>query len=360
MDRKKIAIQTQTPYNNYGGILQAFALQKILISWDYEVVILSTRRNVDSNLKGIKGFFKDVIQKIKYSEYFKKKKQLDTLMAKDLNQYLKMSSFLPTYDKWCQYIKSENFDILIAGSDQIWRLDYNREQLLESYLVYNKSRVRKISYAASLGVSDLTDELKNLMEKYLPSFDAISVREQDSVELLKKIGIEATLCLDPTLLLSSDDYIKMFNLKDEQKNQVFLYSLGTYINDLKLKGYLDTKSEVKRISGDLTIYNYNDSKFFKPSFVEWVQHIYSSEIVVTDSFHGMVFAIIFKKPFYVIVNHGRGASRFTSLLSQLGLTERIWDGKSSVKIKQIEYTDVYEKLENQKIKSMEFLRNNLK
>lgn len=366
---KKIAIQTLTPNDNYGGILQAFALQQILKLKGFDVVTLNTKQD----FRGWEASRpKTLLRKIKFSlrillkaearmEYKLKQKKtsMRAHLERHFKQYLSLSPLLPTYSDWCDYIKQNKIDILIAGSDQIWRLEYNREQILESYLVYNDTPVKKISYAASLGVSVLDEELKNLMQKYLPSFDAISVRELDSVELLSEIGIKSQVCLDPTLLLSDSDYIKLFDLKKTADVFAFSYILDKNNSDENIKSVLpDINLEIKKIDGDMTYQNFDDPNFHKPLFTEWLQYIYSSKMMITDSFHGMVFSIIFKKPFYVRINKERGASRFISLLSQLDLMDRIWDG-SKITYKEIDYTPIYEKLQILKEKSMDFLNSNL-
>lgn len=362
---KKIAIQTLRLHANYGGLLQAFALYKFIQNLGHEVIVLNTAENYDINKRTFTQKCKSLIARLLISERRRKhrfhqiKKKINQDFNKDFTEkYINLTPPLYNYEEWSNYILKNKIEILIAGSDQVWRLAYNEMEREQCFLDYNLSPLKKLSYAASLGVSKIDKELRDCLLKYLLSFETISVREIDSAKMLAEIGLKSEVCLDPTLLFTAKDYINFFDLKKIEEDFIFAYILDYEQGNYNIEPLLKDPNIKLKIQEDLTVKNAQKKDFKKCSVIEWLQNIYSSKFIITDSFHGVVFSIIFKKPFYVKVNHERGASRFISLLSQLDLMDRFWDG-TKIEPKEIDYDSVYNKLDGLKTSSIEFLKENL-
>ena len=358
--KKKIGIQTLILRKNYGGLLQAFALQHVLEGMGHEVVHLNAKRNTDSIKQRFRYLISRLIRRDLYKVEDKVKARFDLFIKQNIN----LSKPLNNRNKWESYIKKQKFDVLIAGSDQVWRLDYNKDCIPECFLDYRLGGVKKISYSASLGVSTFDDRLKEILSKYLPSFDSLSLRENDSVRLLKQeLNIDSSIAVDPTLLLDKEDYIKYFGLKENLTKSLFCYVLDDENLDFaKLKNLAtDLQLDLKKINGcGVTSSNYKSKDIIeKPTIEQWLEGIYSSDLVITDSFHGVVFSIIFNKPFYVRLNKERGVSRFISLLESLDLEDRILN-EDSFSYEKIDYLTVNKKLVSLKEYSYKYLYDNLK
>lgn len=332
----KIAIFTLPLRNyNYGGVLQNYALQTFLIkNFNCEV------QTIDYNIyRSTEIKIKTFLQKVVYSGYWKFKnevnKEFDTFFKNDL----KLSPLMGSYQSVSQYLVKNKFDVLITGSDQVWRLDYafgDISKLMFLNFEGFKNPVKKVSYAASFGVDKWTYDNKTTeIKNALNSFDAISVREDSGLEICKKVfNVDAKNLIDPTLLLSKEEYIDQLKL-NRKENSKFLYS---YILDIseekrlildqiktKLKVELATTILASEILYKVKPNNYKQFKGLKAESInEWVNSFYNSEYIITDSFHGMVFSIIFNKQFIVIGNKERGMSRFQSLLKKLNLEDRLF------------------------------------
>ena len=254
-------------------------------------------------------------------------------------------------------IKEKEYDILMVNSDQTWRKwdkDYYDIAFLQ--FAYNWS-VPKFVYAASLGFDtwNFTKEDENISKVLLKNFTGISVREIRSVKLIKDhLGIESQFVLDPTLLIDKKYYlylIKNFKI-DKIINQkyIFVYSVT---NSKELKNYL------RMISKKYKIYFVNTK--VKNNIKKFIYGIYHCKAVITDSFHGTIFSIIFNKPFISFVYSYKGKERFNSLKYIFKFNNRIFDYKLKPDIEILEKPlninkDVLLKL---KKKSIYFLKRNL-
>lgn len=383
----KIAILTQPIKHNYGGIIQAYALEHILESFGHEVTILNI---VDNRLK--RYSFKERVGSIiyrAYLHYFKGQtdikvvknyklslKQEEVVYKKTLefiNSNMNLSSKILSHSNLSDY--SKLFDAFVVGSDQVWRYRYS-PYLPHYYLDFlgNSDKLR-IAYAASFGL-DSIDEYPNLIKEecreLIKKFNGISVREYSGISICEKeFGISPEWVLDPTMLLSSEDYVSLINKNYNQKlptnssGNCFIYFLNE--EDAKKKLALNICNSISyemfdsksRISvADVTKNNITDA--IKPALEEWLACIYYSDLIITDSFHGCVFSIIFKKDFWVLDNETRGTTRIDSLLNLFELSDRRICNQDMVnrnRIKtHIDYTKVYEIMEVEKEKSINFLK----
>lgn len=353
----KIGILTQHFLLNYGGIIQNFALQQVLLklghgplTFEHDTCYSRTRwflRTVKQILRtrsfhnlplypvykgriGNKNFIKFVLKNIK------------SVPVKD---------FIPLLT--AKY----GIDAYIVGSDQVWRPAFNLgSRLGNMFLDFADDQVKKLSYAASFGCREweYTKEQEQMCSKLAKRFNAISVREASGIELCKQhFGVDATLVLDPTLLLTKEDYKKVCADIPTKDKHVFVYSL--VISDKVLA----VASSISQKTGLPVVVKQAGDKVKKEDTIEdWFAEFRDAEYVVTDSFHGMVFSIIFNKPFSIVMNPSGGNDRYISLLSQLGLMERIIKDNQISNLESINWDGVNKKLEVLRHESMNFLKVN--
>jgi len=374
----KIGILTQPLVRNYGGILQAYALQIVLKRMGNEVLIIDMHYKKNWFLESFKSTIKIILNSLGLK--LNKKQFIINPNLKQFNEIYKNNGFFINKSinktKRINHIKNYTdiaeygFEAIIVGSDQVWRPEFspNMPNYFLDFLKEIKG-VKRISYAASFGVDywKFNETETKTYSKLVQNFDAVSVREDSAIELCKKnMNVNATLVLDPTLLLSVDDYEKLID-KEEcsvHNNSLFCYVLDDAPDKKAIVEFLSMELNLIPNSIDMklkykSINKIDVDKSVYPSIGNWINGFKNSEYVVTDSFHGMVFSILFNKPFVVIGNVDRGMSRFTSLLKLLQLESRLvfsLDQLSTDKINEpIDYIAVNEIITKEKKKSMEFL-----
>lgn len=372
---KRVLILTQPLHNNYGGLLQAYALQKVVKGFGLEVVTNKVKLKAE-RIFTIKHILNYCISKAKrvaktllgYSIKTPKKMQI-------ISQYtsLFISKFITTenVDKITEKVAND-FDIFIVGSDQVFRRRWsNVTQYFLKDLRERNDKI-KIAYAASFGTDDLSEWSEkeiSLCKSLAPKFKAISVREDSGVEIFKKyFDTNAELVLDPTLLLEKDDYIDSIDSEDSiiKSNILMCYVLDKTPEKTQIINHIKDKMglSVLEVMPE-EIFNKHTKDITKcifPSVSKWLAGFRDAQFVVTDSFHGTVFSIIFNKPFICIANKMRGLSRFTSLLKIFGLEERLvcsTDGLSELLLKSIDFEKVNAVKQEWRKKSLNFLKDNL-
>jgi hypothetical protein len=360
----KIGVLTLTPKNNYGGILQAVALCGYLENRGHEIVLIDKKRfkrNIPNKI--VTGLIERLpLQNIrnKRQDYLKTK-QLEPFLGKYLPR--KSKEIVSSQDLKA-LVEDEGFDAVIVGSDQVWRYQYIGDGHHNVFFLdFEVAKpVKKIAYAASFGKDKWeapghVPEISKLLEK----FDGISTREKSGVELCMKIFSAQSVLnvLDPTMLVGPSFYDPFFN---KLKKGPELKTITAYILDInkEKKGIVDfLKSSLEHSLGSLHQINLSEQKdgvFY--SVEDWLWQIKNAEFIVTDSFHGMAFSILFEKQFIVIGNASRGLSRFTDLLSELGLCDRLISNEAvclGLLGKRIDYSVVNEKLEALRGESERFL-----
>lgn len=369
----KIGILTLPIAENYGGILQAIALYRYLHNQGHDVVLVYK----DSYQKPLKKIVKEILLKIpfhnlkniktnheKYIEYQKRKAFHRTFVEKEI---YKISENLYTKEDLENFVNKENFDAVIVGSDQVWRKAYINDKHYKSYFLdfVDGTKTKKIAYAASFGKDywEGKDDIEDIA-KLLSDFKAVSTREKSGLAICKNsFGFnDAKHVLDPTMLMNKEFYINEIISKYDT-SRVSKGGLLTYVLDEE-----DEKKEIiDFVKDNLKIDKANHLKGFNSSKTtysvpEWLASFSNADFVVTDSFHGMVFSIIFEKYFLVIGNEGRGLDRFVSLLSLLGLEDRLILNKSELnieKLKKIDFINVKEILNKEQKISEDFLERAL-
>jgi polysaccharide pyruvyl transferase WcaK-like protein len=317
----KISILTQALGHNYGGLLQAYALQAYLKSLGCEVETLNRRAPTRKLRIAFKYLIRNLVLYRNLTEF--------------RNKNLKISPVIKSEQKLREYYRKNSFDIVLVGSDQVWRPSYS-PSLYNFYLDFLddiQCSAKRVSYAASFGVDEWeyspeqTVTCKNLIQK----FDAVSVREDSALSLCRNyLDVDAEWVVDPTLLLDAGDYEKLIGEPESKGDptKVLAYLLdhsqdkGNIVK--KVASTLPAESvaiETQMIITQATARNLLLRPY--PKVEDWLKGFRSAKFVVTDSFHGCVFSIIFNRPFVAICNFHRGSSRFHSLLKMFELEERL-------------------------------------
>lgn len=372
----KIGVLTLPLHTNYGGILQAYALQQVLKRMGHEAVLLDRKRFSlpPWHLRPLK-YGKRIINKYIFGKHISVFAEKHKIKEQNIKQRFTKEFvcdnierlIFKSYDK----IKAKDYDCLIVGSDQVWRpkyANYLLNGIEHSYLDFAELwKVRRVAYAASFGTNDweYTDKEAEDCKRLLKKFDYVSVREKDGINLCQKhFGIDAKLLLDPTLLLEKKDYIKLFEKKQTppssgnlmvyvlDRNQDTDHFITQYANSQGLVPFY-TNTQVD--NGQIDI-----NERVQPPLEKWLRGFYDADFIITDSFHACVFSILFNKNFVVLGNATRGLSRFDSLLSMFGLEDRmISDLESAIALPLIEYAKVNEKVREMRDISISFLKDAL-
>ena len=372
----KIGILALQLRYNFGGILQAYALQKTLNDMGHNAVHIDQYKYVSLGpwYKKYPIYLKRAIRKHLGSE--------DIVVRADvaINNASKIISTHtePFIEKHIRRIftrdfsnlRKGDFDAFIVGSDQVWRPKYFFSKIENAYLDFAKEwNIKRIAYAASFGTEEweYTDEQTINCAALLKKFNAASVRESSAVKLCsEKLWVDAQHVLDPTMLLSKDDYIKLFEETDTNKSDgnLFCYILD---ENREKNIIIDTISKEKGLTPFYVNSKYEDSNAplkerIQQPVEKWLRAFHDAEFIITDSFHACVFSIIFNKPFIVYGNKKRGLARFESLLKLFELEERLVcspDDVNKVLKTPIDWNKVNSIHRQMKDESLLFLTNNL-
>lgn len=347
----KIGILTFQRAENYGALLQAYALKTYLSSLGHYVSIVDYWPAYHYNHYKLFDFehFKAIKfrGKISYSinklcsmyVRFARKHSLTRFMT----QYLDLPSSI-VYSRDNQVC--DTFDIVFYGSDQIWRKQnmagcdgFNPWYFGDEHI---KAK-RKIAYAASMGTTSLSAEEKNWVKSYLKNFDYISVREIDLQAIVQSMGYKATLVCDPVFLLSKEDWLSLSSLGKRKNGYILYYNLlnskeSTIIAN---KLSMEKKLPVKELNMKAIL----RTKRMIPnaSINEFINLIANADYVVTNSFHGLAFSIIMNKQVYAAGLKDK-ASRIVSLLDICGMSDRLVTADTYNQCKNIDYKHVEERI----------------
>ena len=371
----KIGILSLPLDENYGGILQAYALQTTLQDLGHEVQVLNIstpgRINLWEKLVGIvRVVFKMLKNKTRYSIRWWKGHECKLVLQQNtdvfINKYIQNR-----FCKALSEITENEFDAIVVGSDQVWRKIYfapNWHTTIEdAFLKFaEKWDIIKISYAASFGLDNIDEysfQEKNNVSSLLRAFDYVSVREASGVDICNSLGKNALYVIDPTLLLPRDIYLSL--IKDysfAETGELFNYILDpSQKKQLVIDDICIRKSwRSFRVNGYLSD---GQSHYIQRPVEDWLSGFNTAKAVITDSFHACVFSMIFNKPFLVIPNKDRGIARIESLLDLFGQKERIVGAIEEVENKLClldRKPDVTDLISEQKNKSLTFLKKALK
>lgn len=382
----KIGILTLPLHLNYGGILQAWALQQILIKLGHEPEMIYRRWDVPKpsyalRLRRCLSFCKCLFNRVILGDktfglmnpfgriYFPQ----NALECKNPFSDAKFVKYrirktIPLYsdDEMRHVVNRRKYDGFIVGSDQVWREEYspNIFNFFLDFLQETDTR-KRIAYAASFGKEHnyISDDKISECRRLLNRFDAVSVRENEGIDIMSRdFGYQQVeKVLDPTLLLTLYDYENIIRKADRCETRY----IATYVLD-KTRDKTDivnTIAACKKLPIREMNIDFNPTGMSTVS--QWLALIADADFVVTDSFHGCVFSIIFGKPFVALANSERGLNRFVSLLSELNLSDRLiftsddFTANTEYLLSIPDYKSVYMRLDNLRQNSLKFLTNAL-
>ncbi|MDD2961537.1 MAG: polysaccharide pyruvyl transferase family protein [Muribaculaceae bacterium] len=348
----KINLLTMHYSLSIGATLQTYATCRILEKMGHEVTIINFKDKVElKRRKSIKYWLSSGTTKILF-ELFKQK------------HFPKRTKEIFHID----YEKLPKADLYISGSDQIWNPHIVDENLPVYMFNFIPDNIKRISYASSFGVnkweqdSETTQQVQNLLSK----FSHLAVREDTGVKFCTDIfKLNAKQVLDPTLLI--DDYSNLIgNIRLKDEIVCFKLSLNNdfYDSVAYIRGILKIKTALLHTLIPSRKFDKNYFSLFE-SPIKWMRRIASAKLVITDSFHGLAFSIIFKKNFIVLAGEKNKTTRLLSLLNTLGLNERYFDSYESLRknknilVSDIDYNNVNSILEEKKKESLQYLRNSI-
>lgn len=385
----KVGILTFARTNNYGATLQCYALSEFLKKNGCEVIIINVPLLYPGKSKKISFLIKIYLKfNMLFKYIFKHKSYLlireNKRYKRNINQQIEdnkydklnmnefekfRSKYLPEITK--EYFSKSDFekeypeaDLYIVGSDQVWNNWVTNIQYDIFFFSFLKSGSKRISYAPSFGGSskwtydtELTCKIKDL----LLQFNKISVRDIDSMNILNNVfKLQGEAVLDPTFLIDNyDELLNDSNLDAKGNMFCFKFIINDYWADVIQFMAKELNLSVRMDSCLIPIKDFP----FNPvtSIPDWLRLIKTSDFVFTDSFHGMVFCILFKKQFVVTPSYANGEGRYKDLAEKLGLEDRLYtktqDVYSHKEIwkKKINYNLVYEKIESLRYESKDFL-----
>ncbi len=374
----KIGILTQPLHLNYGGVLQAYALQRILREMGHEAVVVRfaptyslARPWVERLGMGVRNVVKKIITPSLSNP--------DAIAARRIErfveQYVQPQTAIVSSPEELAVVclEAEAFEGYMVGSDQVWRPCYS-PHIAGMFLDFAQSQqVRRVAYAASFGVDEWEFSEQETAEcaALAQQFDAISVREESGMHLCSQyLQVEASHVIDPTLLLQREDYETLVRAEGEPQSSGNLFSylfddteqnvalVNAVADVLKLKPF-ETKQKCPPTWQNL---RRRKEDCICPSVTAWLRSFMDSRFVLTDSFHGCVFAILFNKPVITVGSESRGQARFLSLLKMLGLEDRLYTGKESITemaARPIDWTEINARLRRWREKSLTFLHQSL-
>lgn len=356
----KAAIMTIYDISNYGNRLQNYAVQFVLNKMQLETVTYAHDSERITYVQKIKYLIQTascyhIPGNISYWKYYMPKCMI---FEKFNDRYIKH-----TYFKTIDEI-DKNIDYFIIGSDQVWNpLWYDRALCKKDiFLLSFVEKTKKVCFSPSFGLERLPQKWEPWFKKNLEDFEYLSVRENAGAKIIKELtGREAEVLIDPTLMLSKDEWMKIAQppvkvIKNEE--YVFTYFLG----GVSEKGKED-------IAFLMQNYNYRIIDVLdmsKPEYMsdpsEFIFLIANAKMILTDSFHGCVFSFIFDKPFWVYdrVNGMEMNSRIETFLSKFDLKGRKRKGETAIDNFKVDYSKGKEILCNEKEKLVAFLSKSIK
>lgn len=383
-NKKKIGLLTLALHENYGGILQAFALQKFITDLGYETVFINRQPNrirysdikkppIIKELTFIKRLWNDFDNR---QRIYKDSSAIENFISR---YFVPRTETIVEDDGMKPLISKYNLGAIVVGSDQVWQPRYSGSYTKNLFLDFSSGvDIQRLTYAASFGgnVWDYPPVKTLELSALLKRFNGVSVRESSGVQLCKQtFDVVPVQLVDPTLLLPREDYETLIGDDD----QIFLEKqpfLLTYILDpsKEITSIVDKVARERNLkvvsigcmveANGKTFYGKPKTKKIYPPISQWLSSFKNADFIITDSFHGVVFSNIFKRSFLAIGNRERGLDRFESLLKLLGLPDRLIF-KDTIVTKQlveskVDFSNIDRIVQNERNRSKDYLNEHLK
>lgn len=374
----KIGTLTFHITSNYGALLQAYALQVVLNRMGHSSEVINYQfpgsenllcqklgdcRTIRRKIQHIYEFVWCLATPVGYGQRLRISRSIDFI-----KNYIPVSE--KVYSSYSELKKeATSYDVYITGSDQVWNPNL-KETSDNAYLLEFVPKGRlKISYAASFGVSDLPQDQFELYGRALLKFNHISVREQEGVEIVRKVTDEkdAQLVLDPTMLLTREQWLDLAVYKPKQKEYILCYFLDDFDQSRKFVKNLQENYGLPVLYLGFNkkyLFNSNMELISDAGPREFLGLFANASHVVTNSFHGTVFSLLFRKSFYSLLgsNPYRKSMncRLYNLANLLNLDGRICEASTMVRRDQsIDFDRIDFLLSHERKKSLEFIEKSL-
>lgn len=369
---KKILLSTIIDYNNYGNRLQNFALQELLTKVGFKVETLlnnPTETKVSSKIKyilsnrSIIDIFSLIIRKI---NFFKKNNSSQQFNQSDIAIInLRRKHFLEfthnnivetpykVYADQCDEISIDDYECFVTGSDQVWNPNFRYGSPID-FLRFAPEN-KRIAYAPSIGIDELPEKHKKNYALWLKEIPYLSVREEAGAKIIENLtGRKVPVLVDPTLLLSKEKWLQVTEASPNKPKTKYVatYFLGG-LSDEQLE-YVNNLAETNNLE-IVNLGNPEFERYYTAGPSEFLDFIYSSEIFLTNSFHGVVFSILFEKPF-IVFKRGNMNSRIDTLLKKFKLENRKFENINDSEVFQIDYSHVPDILNSEREKSLSYLK----
>lgn len=353
---RKVGIITLFNLNNYGNRLQAYALSKVVEDLKYKAV------EVRYCKKSISFFVKELFKKnlILLNIYYFFTGILNRESFKGILNECKRYSLFYLFSKKIKrktlFSDSDSFEYYLCGSDQIWNPTFAGTS---GYFASFAKKEKRISYAASFGVSELPDEVKSRYKKNLEDMQHISVRETKGIEIIKNLtGREVCEVIDPTLMIDKNEWKKVskkpkYHIKGRY---IFAYFLSGISEEART--YISKVAEENNFQIILLDSVEKNEFWYKTGPSEFIWLIENASLVCTNSFHASVFSVLMDSPFIVFRRGNKENnmhSRFESLLGKLKLTDRFFEQLKSGEEFKKDYSHIPEILNSERKKAYAFL-----
>lgn len=372
----KVCILTYRLHSNFGFLMQAYALQQVLRTLGHDPYTVDIRVKPLSTYDKIKQIIKYVLlhisRMIGYSSLpwitTEEQTYVDQYTWRFIKEHLQLTPAINSIKDLKRLVGSQ-YDFYLVGSDQVWRKEYCPD-ICSYFFDFVADNKKRASYAASFGVSTINypPQLIKKSKKLLEKFTAISVREADGVRICRELfGVSAIHVLDPTLLLDKEKYEELITPERDAQIPSLPFVLAYILDNTSEKlRFIETFSQQQHLQvlyikpkeiSEIGIHRIEECVY--PPVSLWLRTFQKANFVITDSFHGTVFSIIFQKQFIVLDNPRRGSSRMKSLLNDFSLENRLLfpDTKNEMNLAPINYKNVNDILSAKRKESIDFLKN---
>lgn len=369
MEKRKVGILTFHRQLNYGAALQAVATYHMFKSLGCEPYIIDYRHERTEESR--KLIFRNcqnekrIIKKLKIILHNIYHYRTEHKRSKRFDEFIKSNALLtkPCHSDEELRSVSCSMDILVTGSDLVWNWDIDTDMNPVFFLNFAHSfKGVKLSYASSMGTAFVPDKYKPLYKSYLQNFDFISLREKTALKLLQPLSEKEISCvLDPTLMVDAKDWHKMEIKVKTPAKYAFFYILEFTEEVKKIIEYVNFMTELPIVFFTLrSHYGRRGMNMYEYGPGEFLYLLNNAEFIVTNSFHGTVFSILYNKNFYTIPHSTRG-SRMTDLAEKLKQEKRVVytldEFKKSFSL-QYETKDCNnENIESYRDESLKYLKN---
>ena len=364
-----VGIVTVHDIYNYGSVLQAFATQHMISTLGYDVEIIDykypnprhvkgsrPRRIADYILRVGNAVLKDALPGRPYTTYKERYQQFKT------NHYRLSRRSYPTVD--ALMVNPPQYDIYVAGSDQIWRPEYINDD--PCFFLDFVRKGRRIAYASSFGCLEIPPQYHQTYRRYLSAFSHLGVREFAGQAIVKQLtGRDAAVVLDPTLLMTGEQWKPYAKPFAYDKPYIACYGLSVgdrYMEELALHIAKLTGYKIVRINGKFHDYFARKMEYVLDAGpAEWMGILANASLILGQSFHAVAFSINFQRPFYTILQDSLDSqSRQTHILRLLGLEHRAvhrhapFPSAKDLEL-EVDFTQAIGRLDAERVRSLDYM-----